>query len=353
MATMADVADRAGVSVSTVSHVINGTRFVKEETVALVMTAIRETGYTHNTIARSLVTASTQTIGLAMSAISNFYFADIIAAILDAARHAGYTMLLADTYDDPDEELRVVQALHQRRVDGLLLATCTDTDGPSLRYLTELAVPTVLVDRCASDRFHQIGTENIEATASLVHHLAGHGHTRIGAIAGRTSIQTSIERADGYRLGLERSGLAYDERLVASGDSTATSAQQAVRQLLALPDPPSALVVANNHMTIGAMRALTDMGLAVPRDLALVAFDDFEWAASFQPRLTAIAQPIHEIGAQALQMLIALIADRRDMPRTVRVDPTLMVRESCGCGPDAGKPTRRRSSKPPQTTGAR
>ena len=201
----------------------------------------------------------------------------------------------------------------------------------------------MLVDRCASDRFHQIGTENVEATARLVEHVAGHGHTRIGAIAGRTSIRTSTERVDGYRLGLDRSKLPYDEQLVATGDSTATAAQEAVRQLLALPDPPTALLVANNHMTIGAVRALTAMGVTIPHDLALVAYDDFEWAASFQPRLTAIAQPIHEIGAQAVRMLIALIADRRDPPRTVRLDPTLMVRESCGCTAVAGKPRRRKA----------
>jgi len=338
MATMSDVARRAGVSISTVSHVINGTRYVKEETVTQVMDAIRETGYTHNTIARSLVTASTQTLGLAISAISNFYFADVIAAILDAARRAGYTLLLADTYDDPDEELRVVQALHQRRVDGLLLATCTDADGAALQYLTDLAVPTVLVDRCASDRFHQVGTENLQATASLIEHLAGHGHTRIGAVTGRNLVCTSTERSDGYRLGLQRSGLTYDENLIVTGDSAATSAEDAVRRLLALPGPPTALFVANNHMTIGVMRALNSLGIKVPQDLALVAFDDFEWAALFQPRLTAIAQPIQEIGVQAVQMLMALIADRRDPPRTLRLDPAFMRRESCGCPPATDLP---------------
>lgn len=333
MVKMSDVALRAGVSISTVSHVINGTRYVKEETVDLVMEAIRETGYIHNTVARSLVTARTQTIGLAISAISNFYFADVIAAILDAARRSGYTMLLADTYDDPDEELRVVQALHSRRVDGLLLAPCTDADGPALRHLTDLSVPTVLVDRCASDRFHQIGTENVQATAALIEHLAGHGHTRIGAITGRNLVRTSAERSDGYRLGLQRCGLALDESLMLTGDSDAEPAEAAVRQLLALPDPPTALFVANNHMTIGAMRALTELGIRVPQDLALVAFDDFEWAGLFQPRLTAVAQPIQQIGGQAIQMLIEQIRDPRQEPRTARLAPTLMVRESCGCPP--------------------
>ncbi len=331
MATMADVALHAGVSVSTVSHVINGTRYVKEETVDAVMRAIRETGYVHNTIARSLVTASTQTIGLAISAISNFYFADIIAAILNAARAAGYTLLLADTYDDPDEELRVVQALHQRRVDGLLLAPCSAADGPALSFLTELGVPTVLVDRCASEKFHQVGTENVEATAGLVQHLAEHGHRRIGVIAGRQTVRTSNERLDGYRLGLQRTGLPFDESLVAVGDSTASEAETAVTALLSAPKPPTALVVTNNHMTIGVMRVLTARGVKVPSDLALAVFDDFEWASLFSPKLTAIAQPIPQIAAQAVTMLTSLIADRRQEARTVRIDPVFMRRESCGC----------------------
>ncbi len=331
MTTMADVARHAGVSISTVSHVINGTRFVKDETVEAVMRAIRETGYVHNTIARSLVTNSTQTIGLAISAISNFYFSDIIAAILDSARAAGYTLLLADTYDDPEEELRVVQALHQRRVDGLLLAPCTEADGPALSFLSELGVPTVLVDRCASDRFHQVGTENVEATAGLVQHLAEHGHRRIAVIAGRQTVCTSTERFDGYRLGLQRCGLKFDETLVALGDSTANAAETAVSSLLARSKPPTALVVTNNHMTIGVMRALGARGIKVPTDLALAVFDDFEWAPLFSPKLSAIAQPINKIASEAVTMLTSLITDRRQDPQTLRIDPVFMRRESCGC----------------------
>src|SRR3954447_12515883 len=157
MATMADVARQAGVSITTVSHVINGTRFVADDTRQKVLAAVEDTGYMHNTVARSLVTSSTKSIGLAVSAISNFYFADLVTALESQVRQAGYTLLLIDTHDDPDEELRVVQSLHQRRVDGILLATEARGPGsPSLRYLDELNIPTVLVDRCASPRFDQV-----------------------------------------------------------------------------------------------------------------------------------------------------------------------------------------------------
>jgi LacI family transcriptional regulator len=337
MVTMADVARQARVSVSTVSHVINGTRFVKEETRKLVLAAIKDSGYTHNTIAKSLVSGSTQTIGLAISAITNVYFADIVSAIEVEVSRAGYTLLLADTHDDPAKELHVVEALHQRRVDGVLLAPATGPDGDALRYLGDLGVPAVLVDRCASGAFDQVGTENIEATARLTAHLAEQGHRRIAMISGRTGLSTSDERVRGYRTGLERSGLARDDQLVTTGGSNAEEAERAVRGLLDLDDPPTALVVANNHMTIGAMRTLGQLGVRVPEDVALVAFDDFEWAAHFRPRLTTMAQPIQEIGAQAVQLLLARIGDPRRPAQTVRLGPRFMHRESCGCTQGAGE----------------
>lgn len=331
MVTMADVARRAGVSISTVSHVINGTRFVREETRKLVLAAIKDTGYIHNTIAKSLVSGSTRTIGLAISAITNFYFADMVSAIEAEVSRAGYTLLLSDTHDDPGRELHVIEALHQRRVDGVLLATATGRHGEALHYLTELGVPTVLVDRCASSAFDQVGAENIEAVARLTAHLGERGHRRIAMVSGRAGLATSDERVAGYRVGLRRRGLPADDRLVVTGRSNADEAERAIRGLLDLADPPTAFVVANNHMTIGAVRTLGELGVRIPEDVALVSYDDFEWAAHFRPRLTTMAQPIQEIGAQAVHLLLARIGDPRRAPQTVRLQPRFMHRESCGC----------------------
>jgi len=328
---MADVAREAGVSVSTVSHIINGTRFVKEDTKERVLAAIRGTGYTHNTIARSLVTASTKTIGLAISAISNFYFADIVAAIDTATRKAGYTLLLADTHDDPEEELHVVQALHQRRVDGVLYAPSTGADGPGLSYLAELGVPTVLVDRCASAVLDQIGSENRASTATLTGHLTDLGHRRVGLIAGLPDVRTTIERTEGYRDALKQAGLPDDPSLIVGGRPSTAVADAALAELLALPDPPTALVIGNNHLAIETMRALGKRGIRVPDDIALVTFDDFEWADLFHPRLTAMAQPIGDIGGQAVSLLLDRLGEPHRPPRTVRLEPTFMHRESCGC----------------------
>jgi LacI family transcriptional regulator len=329
--TMTDVARRAGVSISTVSHVINGTRFVKAETRETVLSAIQELGYTHNTIARSLVTHSTSTIGVAIAGISNFYFADMIASIEAALARAGYTMLLAETRDEPDQEYRVVQAIQQRRVDGIILAPTLSGDTRTLRHLLDLGVPTVLVDRFASDSFDQVGSENRASTASLVLHLSGLGHKRIGLISGIGGVRTTEERVEGYRRGLEESGLPFDPLLIASGRSHADPAEAAVRYLLNLSAPPTALVIANNHMTIGALRALRRLKVRIPEDIALVCFDDFEWADIMRPRLTAMAQPIREIGLEATRLLITRIADPRQKPRKARLRPVFHNRESCGC----------------------
>ena len=316
MTTMADVARESGVSISTVSHVVNRTRAINPDTERRVLDAIARTGFVVNTLARALAGASTATIGLAMSAVSNFYFADMVAGIDAAVRAAGSNLILADTHEDPDEELAVVRSLHQRRVDGILLAPVTGRNGAALQYLRDLHIPSVLVDRCAADDFDQIGVENIASTARLTAHLIEHGHRRIGMVSGLVGVHTTLERVKGYRKALRDNHVRYDAALVVPGNSNAEHAAEATRRLLALREPPTALVIANNHMTIGAMRALRGHGLRVPGDMALVAFDDFDWADVFSPHLTAIGQPIGRIAERSVSMLMERIAGVGGVPRT-------------------------------------
>lgn len=331
MVTMADVARLSGVSVATVSHVINDTRPVSVRTRAAVLEAIRSTGYVQNTIARSLKTARTNSIGLATSAISNPYFADVMGAIETEAGRRGFTLLLSDTHDDPDQELRVVRALVERRVDGVILAPSPGACDGALAHLAAQRTPTVLIDRLASAAFDQVGVTNAEALAELVGHLAGNGHRRIGYVAGLEGLTTSIERLDGYRRGLSAAGLPEDPELVVNGGSEAIRAQAAVRELLHAHDPPTGIVVGNNHMTIGVLRGLAEEGIRVPEDVAFVAFDDFEWADLFHPRLTVVAQPSVELGRRAMELMATRLAQPELPPRTVRLEPAFIHRDSCGC----------------------
>ena len=329
MVTMDDVASRAGVSTSTVSHVVNGTRKVSAATVLAVQRAIQDLGYIPNTLARSLARSSTSTIGVAISALSNHYFSETVHAIeTECAKH-GYMMLFVDTHDDPEQELRVVTALHHRRVDGIVLAPSNGS--MALEYMRANEIPAVLVDRMMSEQFDQVGVENAQATQGLIEHLIGHGHRRIGFIAGRTGFSTTDERVAGYCAALHAAGLAFDPQLLVNGGSNTEPARQATVQLLGLASPPTAIMAGNNLMTLGAMHALRDAQLDVPRQMALVGFDDFDWADFFVPRLSLIAQPVKALGARAVDLLLQRMASPEAAPQSVRLAPTLQLRNSCGC----------------------
>jgi LacI family transcriptional regulator len=328
---MEDVARRARVSTSTVSHVLNGTRKVSPQTLEAVQQAVRELGYIPNTLARSLARSRTNTIGVAISALSNHYFSETVHAIeTECARH-GSMMLFVDTHDDPAQELRVVEALHHRRVDGILLAPSSDPRQAALAYLQANAIPTVLVDRLAPQGFDQVGVENRQSTRELVAHLIGHGHRRIGMIAGHRGLSTTEERIEGYRLALQDAGIAFDDALLVNGESNSESARRAASALLALATPPSAIMAANNLMTIGAMHALRDAHIAVPEQMALVGFDDFDWADFFQPRLSVIAQPVQALGERAVQLLLQRIDNPDGARQSERLPASLKIRNSCGC----------------------
>lgn len=332
MVTMREVAETAGVSQSTVSHVLNGTRVIAPATEAAVWRAIHDTGYVHDSIARSLRTGSTQTVGLAISAISNPYFAEVVGAIEQEVTKMRRTVLLIDTHDDPEREFRAVQELVGRRCDGIILAPSASPE-KTYDLLERRNVPTVLVDRFTdTGRFRAdfVGVHNIEPVAQLVDHLAGLGHHRVAFIAGRPGLGTSVERLEGFRLGVERNRLDTNPALTVVGGSDEASSCTAVTQLLRMPEPPTAIVTGNNAMTIGAMRAVKALGLTIPRDLGLVGFDDFPWAPLFTPALTVVAQPLTELGTCAAIMLGQRIADPSLESRQVRLPATLMLRDSAG-----------------------
>jgi LacI family transcriptional regulator len=328
---MADVAAAAGVSVTTVSHVLNNTRPVSEELRRRVQDAVAASGYSTNSVARALATKNTMLIGIVMSFLSNPFFAPLVSAIEKTARRRGYTLLLTDNHENAAEEAKQVKIMLDRRVDGMILAPASTNPEPMLDLITQRGTPAVLVDRFADQRFDEVGVENVEPTASLVAHLAERGHTRIALISGRAGLSTTAERIEGYRIGLERAGLPYDKNLVRSGGSQIEPATKAAVALLRLPDPPTAMVAANNAMTVGALRGLRDIGVRVPDDVAVAAFDDFEWADLMSPGLTTVAQPIEDMGNLAAKLLIKRIGGYAGPPEQRTLPPVFRHRQSCGC----------------------
>src|SRR5829696_3008573 len=215
--TMADVARLAGVSVTTVSHVLNGTRPASERATRAVHAAIERTGYRPNTIARALARGGTQSLGLAISGLSNPYFTDVVAAIEAAAGRAGHTLLLGDTREEPEHELRIVRALAERQVDGMLLAPTVGALEHALPYLERQGVPVVALDRFVDAPLDQVGCDNEQPTARLAEHLIDSGHRRIAMVVGLRGLSTTEERVRGFRLALEAAGLEDDLALLAEG----------------------------------------------------------------------------------------------------------------------------------------
>lgn len=331
MVTMADVARVAGVNASTVSHVLNGTRAVSEATREQVLQAISQTGYRRNVLARSLAKSSTMAFGVAISAVANHYLGDLVRAVESGARAAGYMLMLGDTYDQPEIERRVVEELIDRRVDGILLAPTVGSESDALPFLQSTGVPTVLLDRFADVDLDQVAPDNVEPTALLVDHLADLGHRRIAMVTGRPGLHSSVERLAGYRQVVSARGLDHDPGLTVVGGSSAAVAEQAVLGLFDQAQPPSAIVVGNNAMTIGTMRALRTLKLRVPQDVAMVCYDDFEWADLFEPRLTAMHQDVAQMGLKAIELMIQRITSPEGPTQRLRVEPLYQHRTSCGC----------------------
>ena len=328
MITMQAVATAAGVSMSTVSHVINKTRKVHPDTQHAVEQAIKKVGYSPNRLARALVGAPTSTVGVAISALSNCYFASVAYAIEAACAKNGLMMMLVDTHEDPQYELKAIQALRERRVDGILIAPTADPEQRTLNYLRDHQVPAVLVDRLVGSGFDQVAVERLDATKELLSHVIGLGHRRIGFVSGVPGWSTTEDRLQGYRAALESAGIAFDAELVRNGQSACETARQATHELLVLDQRPTAIMTGNNQMTIGALRALREAQVRVPEDMSLVGFDDIEWADVLSPRLTVMAQPVEELGARAVRLLTRRLENPAARRQTIRLTPSLLMRES-------------------------
>ncbi|MFJ6572680.1 LacI family DNA-binding transcriptional regulator [Streptomyces sp. NPDC091292] len=332
---MADVARLAGVSTTTVSHVLNKTRKVAPETEELVWRAVERTGYRQNLAARALATQSTDTIAVAMSVVTNPYFAELVRDIDRLLRSAGYTMIVADTNDDPLVAVDVINHLLARRVSGLVVSPLEGSPEltGSLVKLLDDGFPLLFIDRRSTLPADQVYSECVESTYRLTAHLAEQGHRRIGFVQGSLTSMSASDRLAGYLKAVDELGLDKDPRLIIAGESDEHTAEERVlAHLTAAKEPTTGLVVANNQMTLGTMRALRRRRLKVPRDLALVCYDDFEWADLFDPQITAIAQNAATLAETAVDLLLSRIETPDRAPRSVTIPTEFHHRDSCGCG---------------------
>jgi LacI family transcriptional regulator len=326
MITIREVALHAQVSVTTVSHVINGTRFVSEDAKTRVQAAISALNYVPSAVARSLKSSRTHTVGMMIPNNSNPYFAEIIRGIEDTCFAAGFNVILCNSDDDPHKQAAYVRVLSEKQVDGLIVLS-SGGDPELLDTLRSASMPQVVVDREIDDLAADLVEVDHEGGARIaVEHLIGLGHTRIACIAGPHALSSARQRVQGWRSGLQAAGLECDVAMVANGHFTAEGGHAAMRALQ--PLRPTAVFASNDLMAIGAICAAAEAGLHVPRDLSVIGFDDIALAAYSNPPLTTIAQPKHQTGELAARMLMQRIAEPdRPLQREI-LRPTLMPRRS-------------------------
>jgi len=331
MVTLKDVARQAGVSVATASRALGGYGYVSPETRSKVLRAARLLDYHPNALARSMVKKRTHTLGVVVSDNANPFFAAVVRGIEDVVHRHGYAVILCNADEDPEKEEMYLRILREKRVDGLLLAPSGEA-GRFLRAWAREGLPLVLIDRkiegIAADA---VIVDNRSGAKEAVAHLIGLGHRRIGTICGPQQVYTGFERLQGYLEALREARIPVEKDLIREGNFKQDSGYRLAREFLEMDDPPTALFVANNLMTIGALLALREAGVRIPQDMAVVGFDDMEWASILTPPLTAVAQPAYALGANAAQLLIQrLLRGPSPQPQEIVLKTRLVVRESCG-----------------------
>jgi LacI family transcriptional regulator, galactose operon repressor len=330
--TIKDVARLSGVSSMTVSRVINGSERVSLETRQRVESAIAELGYVPSRLARGLIRQKTGTLALIVPDVANPFFTLIVRGAEDVARRAGYRMILADTRADLTIERDVIEEMLAHRVEGIMIAPVSDRSKGHLQRLATYGVEFVLIDRTVSGIESDVVTgDNVGGARRLVEHLISLGHRRIGFITESDEVSTARDRRQAYEAALAAAGLSYDPSLIVRSTVDPPGGFEGMRRLLELDEPPTAVFTVNNLVALGAIEAVRAHELEVPDDIALVCFDDIEYASRLYPFLTVMAQPAETLGTLGTQLLLERIEGRApEQPRVVVLPAQFVVRRSCG-----------------------
>ncbi|CED71736.1 HTH-type transcriptional repressor PurR (purine nucleotide synthesis repressor) [Aliivibrio wodanis] len=331
MATIKDVAKLATVSTTTVSHVINKTRFVAEATQKRVWEAVEELNYAPSAVARSLKCNTTRTIGMLVTQSFNPFFAEVMHGVENYCYKQGYTLFMCNTEGDLDKQKHYLRMLSEKRVDGLLVM-CSDLNEQLLALLeknTEL--PMVVMDWGPDSPHTDKIIDNSEEGGYLAtKHLIENGHTNIACITGQLDKLTCKERVHGFHRALSEANLDSNPEWILEGDFECSSAAKAVEKVLATEakDRPTALFCFNDIMALAAISKIQQSGLKVPEDISVIGYDNIELSAYFSPPLTTIHQPKRRVGKTAVEILLERIKDKHHERRIFEMQPALVSRSS-------------------------
>lgn len=329
-ATIRQVAEQAGVSTATVSRVLSGAGRVSDELVKRVTHAAEKLNYHPNRTARELRTQRGYTAALIIPDIENPFFTSIARGVEQILRAAGYTLILINSDEDEQIEMQHLMQLHADGVSGVILAP-TSQDPQKYEQLVEAGMNLVAIDRIPRKlRADSVAVNNQDAIYQATQHLFEMGHRQIGFISGLPNVSTAYERRQGFEQAIERLGITTLPKWIQQGNFRQEEGSAAMNRILRLANRPTAVITANNMMTLGALKAVYENKLVIPDDIAIVGFDDVEWASSLNPPLTVIAQPTRELGQAAARLLLGRIK-RRDLPfHYVVLNTQLIVRASSG-----------------------
>jgi DNA-binding LacI/PurR family transcriptional regulator len=335
-ATIFDVAKHAGVSIGTVSRVLNKRDRVSPETRERVLNAIRELDYHANAYARGLASQATNALGLVIPQVNDPFFFQIVRGVEDACTDENYSLLIASQAHAASEQ-RYLDLFRRGNVDAMVLVAIA-VRGHEVKEIAERGVPIVLAQQDVGKNIPAFLADNRAGSRAMTEHLLEHGYTRLAYIAGTDHTPDSRERLRTMQDVLQENGLGIAPEYIVGGDFLQGSGYRAMQQLLELPTPPQAVFASNDQMAIDAIQAAQEHGLRVPEDIAVVGFDDIPMASYISPALTTIHQPVYEMGWHAAKRAIAMIKTDDDetipamtAPRVMLLPTTLVVRKSCGC----------------------
>lgn len=329
MATIKDVASEAGVSVATVSRTLNDVDRVSPAVRERVMAAAESLSYRPNAVARSLRARNTRTLGLVIPNVRNPFFTEMARAVEDAARERGYSLVFGNTDEDPEKEAEYLDVLLEKQVDGIIISPAR-AESLHLEEIARDGVPVVFLDRYVRGiEAPVVRADGRRAVDELVEHLVDLGHERLAVISGPPETVPGRERLEAFMNGAEERNVPVGGGCVRIGDFRRQSGYAAMRELLELDEPPTAVFAANNLMALGALQALKRVGKKVPEDVSFASFDDVSWFELMDPPVTAIAQPTAELGAAAARMLPQMVEGSEE-PESFILEAELIIRGSCG-----------------------
>jgi len=331
MANIREVAKKAGVSVATVSRVLNHPQSVSPITTERVLSVIKELQFTPNGLARSLALSRTNTIALLVPNILNPLYPQIAKGVEDVTHQKGYNILLCNTEYSEARENQYIDMLLEKRVDGFIL-TASQLPPSEFKKIKEAKVPLVLIDRDENPPENIVYTDYLLGGQLATQHLIEIGYKRIAHITGPLHLRENKDKCIGYIKALEENQLSTHENLIINGDNEVEGGYIAAKKLLSLHNPPDAIFAANDLMAIGAIDAIKTEGLKIPNDIAIVGFDDIRMASLVEPKLTTVSQPVYKMGLIAARILFDSIENEDDInyQQKIYIQPKLMVRKSCG-----------------------